>query len=65
LRVAFFCALREAFPAKVDFDWIDVPTEFNFQGIHFVIDDSQVVTGFHDKFANRGYSAILDFLKQG
>lgn len=60
-RVAYYCALREAFPAKSGLAWISVPNDFWHAGLRFDFDDS-ATTGFHDKLANRGASAILDYL---
>lgn len=61
-HVAYFCALREAFPDRKSLSWIEVPREFIHRGWSFGFDDDQAFTGFHDKFANRGFSAILDYL---
>jgi hypothetical protein len=61
-EVAYFSALREAHPEKKDLDFMmDGPGDFQYAGLRFHFDGSGT-TGFHDKYANRGSSAILDFL---
>ena len=56
-EVAYYCALREAFPNKKAFGFMGGGFEFVFAGLKFVPDDR-----FMDKYANRGPSAILDYL---
>jgi hypothetical protein len=55
--VAYYCALREAYPDKQTYDFLSGQFEFVFTGLKCVPDDR-----FSDKFANRGPSAILDYL---
>jgi Domain of unknown function (DUF4365) len=58
-RVAYFCALREAFPQKNTLWYFNPPqSSFEFAGLHFVASDR-----FRDKCASRGPSAILDDLE--
>lgn len=64
-ELAYFCALREAHPTKKDIDFMfGVPGDFEYAGLRFHYDDNHARTGFHDKYANRGSSAILDYLVQ-
>jgi hypothetical protein len=52
--------LREAYPEKKYF--LNGPGEFQYGGLRFHFDESAHVTGFGEKYANRGDSAILDYL---
>jgi hypothetical protein len=56
-EVAYYCALREAFPEKKSLGFVTGGFEFVFAGLKCVPDDR-----FLDKYANRGPSAILDYL---
>jgi hypothetical protein len=56
-RVAFYCAFREAFPAEKATNLFVDPTGFIFAGLEFKQPDM-----FYDKYANRGASALLDYL---
>ena len=58
-QVEYYCALREATPGKKDIEFIGGPGDFVFAGLkfHFPKEDF-----FGNKYANRGPSAILDYL---
>jgi len=56
-RVAFYCALREAFPAQKATNLFVDPTGFVFAGLEYKQPDM-----FYHKYANRGPSALLDYL---
>jgi hypothetical protein len=58
-EVAYYCALREANPDKKYFDFINGPGDFTFAGLKFSCPPEE---RFWDKYANRGPSAILDYL---
>jgi hypothetical protein len=60
--VAYLCALREAYPQKNGIECMNVLAGFEYGGVRFRFDDDNAPTGFLDKFANRGISAILDYL---
>jgi Domain of unknown function (DUF4365) len=54
---AYYCALREAYPERETYSFLSGHFDFVFAGLECVPDDK-----FLDKFANRGPSAILDYL---
>lgn len=56
-RVAFYCAFREAFPAEQSANVFVDPTGFTFAGLAYIQPEM-----FWDKYANRGPSALLDYL---
>ena len=56
-RVAFYCAFREAFPKEKSSNIFADPTGFTFSGLRYVQPDMH-----WDKYANRGPSALLDYL---
>jgi hypothetical protein len=56
-RVAFYCAFREAFPKEKSVNVFADPTGFTFAGLRYVQSDMH-----WDKYANRGPSALLDYL---
>lgn len=56
-RIAFYCAFREAFPAEKSINVFVDPSGFVFAGLKFKQPDM-----FWDKYANRGPSALLDYL---
>jgi hypothetical protein len=58
-EVAYYCALRETFPNKKSLDFLNGPGDFVFAGLRFVATEDD---GFPNIYANRGVSAILDFL---
>jgi|SRR5581483_1254924 len=58
-HVAYYCALREANPGKRDIEFLNGPGEFTFAGLRFAAEEQD---RFWDRFANRGPSAILDYL---
>lgn len=58
-HVAYYCALREANPRKRDVEFVDGPGGFLFAGLGF---RCPADVSFPDKYANRGPSAILDYL---
>jgi hypothetical protein len=58
--VAFYCALREAYPQKRSFDFMVGAGDFTFAGLRFSCPSD---TSFENKYANRGPSAILDYLE--
>ncbi|HKQ03859.1 MAG TPA: DUF4365 domain-containing protein [Blastocatellia bacterium] len=60
LRVAYYCALREANPEKKYIDFMGGPGDFTFAGLKFSCPPE---ARFWDKYANRGASAILDYLE--
>lgn len=55
--VAYYCALREAYPDKQSYGFMSGQFDFVFAGLKCAPDGR-----FLDKFANRGPSAILDYL---
>lgn len=57
-RVAFYCAFREAHPAHNSAGVAIDPSGFTFSGLRYTQPDR-----FWDKYANRGPSAILDYLE--
>lgn len=59
--VAYYCALREAHPSRKAFSFMSDPGEFQHSGLRF---DHDAIDpgGLMDKFANRGSSALLDYL---
>jgi len=58
-HLAYYCALREANPTKQSLDFLCGPGDFRFADLRF----DGIDTGrFANKYANRGPSAILDFL---
>ncbi len=59
-HVAYYCALRESHPGKGYWDFLNGPGEFEFAGLKFTPPTS---SNFSDKYANRGPSAILDYLE--
>jgi hypothetical protein len=58
-HVAYYCALREANPSKGYWDFMNGPGDFVFAGLKFTPPEH---SNFSDKYANRGPSAILDYL---
>jgi len=56
-HVAFYCGFREAFPAEKSTNLFVDPTGFVFAGLEYSQPDM-----FWDKYANRGPSALLDYL---
>jgi hypothetical protein len=56
-RVAFYCAFRETFPEEKSANVVADPTGFTFAGLRYVQPDR-----YWDKYANRGPSALLDYL---
>jgi len=58
--VAYYCALRENFPAKKSLDFVFGPGDFIYANLKFVSPESE---SFVNKYANRGPSAILDYLE--
>jgi hypothetical protein len=58
-EVAYYCALRVANPTKRYFDFLEGPGKFEFEGLRF---DCPPDVLFSNKYANRGPSAILDYL---
>lgn len=58
-HVAYYCALREAHPTKPSLSFIVGPGDFRFAGLRFHEDPSR---SFMNTYANRGPSAILDYL---
>jgi hypothetical protein len=59
-HVAYYCALREANPGKGYWDFLNGPGDFVFAGLKFTPPKNW---NFSDKYANRGPSAILDYLE--
>jgi len=57
--VAYYCALRESDPEKKYIDFMAGPGGFTFAGLKF---NCPPEVGFWNKYANRGASAILDYL---
>ena len=57
--VSYYCALREANPDKKDVSFIGGPGDFTFAGLKFGYPKDG---SFMNKWANRGSSAILDYL---
>ena len=58
-HIAYYCALREKHPTKRCLDFIFGPGDFRFAGLRFQEPDEW---NFSDKYANKGPSAILDYL---
>lgn len=58
-QVAYYCALRQANPGKQDIHFVGGAGDFVFAGLRFECPPSVF---FGDKYANRGPSAILDYL---
>lgn len=58
-EVAYYCALRQANPGKGAMQFIEGPGDFVFAGLRF---DCPADLSFGNKYANRGPSAILDYL---
>ena len=58
-HVAYYCALREKHPKKQSLDFLFGPGDFCFAGLKF---EEPTHWNFADKYANRGPSAILDYL---
>lgn len=56
-RVAYYCAFREAHPEHNSGDVTVDPSAFTFAGLRYRQPDR-----FWDKYANRGPSALLDYL---
>jgi len=56
-RVAYYCAFREAFPEHHSSNFCIDPRDFIFAGLKYLKPDSHA-----DKYANRGPSALLDYL---
>ena len=56
-RVAFYCAFREAFSQEKSTNLFANPSGFIFAGLTYIQPDM-----FYDKYANRGPSALLDYL---
>lgn len=56
-RVAFYCAFREKFPYEKGDNLFADPTGLVFAGLRYLQPDM-----FWDKYANRGPSALLDYL---
>lgn len=59
-NVAYYCALREANPDKDYWAFLEGPGDFVFAGMKF---EPPKNCNFSDKYANRGPSAILDYLE--
>lgn len=57
-RVAYYCAFREAHPEHNSGDVTVDPSSFTFAGLRYRQPDM-----FWDKYANRGPSALLDYLE--
>ncbi|MBW8315387.1 MAG: DUF4365 domain-containing protein [Thiobacillus sp.] len=57
-RVAYYCAFREAYPEHNSADVTVDPSMFIFAGLRYRQPDM-----FWDKYANRGPSALLDYLE--
>lgn len=58
-EVAYYCALREKHPDKKCLEFMNGPGDFQFSGMRF---RGPEPGRFGDKYANRGPSAILDYL---
>ena len=58
-HVAYYCALRENNSGKASLDFLFGPGDFRFAGLRFC---EPTDCNFADKYANRGPSAILDYL---
>ena len=58
-HVAYYCQLRELNPEKKEFAFVQGPGELVFAGLRFDYPDR---LSFANKYANRGPSAILDYL---
>jgi hypothetical protein len=56
-RVAYYCAFREAHPEHRSADVFVDPSEFTYAGLRYRQPEM-----FWDKYANRGPSALLDYL---
>lgn len=56
--LAYYCALREHFPDKQDMSACMMSTEFKYGGFRVAYGDFDLLS----KYANRGPSAVLDFL---
>ncbi|MBM7115702.1 DUF4365 domain-containing protein [Archangium primigenium] len=56
-RVAYYCAFREAHPEEKSANFFADPKDFKFAGLRYVQPDRP-----WDKYANRGPSALLDYL---
>jgi hypothetical protein len=56
-RVAYYCAFREAHPEHRSLDVFVDPSAFTYAGLKYQQPDM-----FWDKYANRGPSALLDYL---
>lgn len=59
-HVAYYCALREKYSQKKYIDFINGAGDFCFGGLKFEV---PLDYDFSNAYANRGPSAILDFLK--
>ena len=57
-RVAYYCAFREAHPEHSSVDVTVDPSAFIYAGLRYRQPDM-----FWDKYANRGPSALLDYLE--
>jgi hypothetical protein len=57
-RVAYYCAFRETFPAEHSANVFADPKDFTFAGLRYVQPDRH-----WDRYANRGPSALLDYLE--
>jgi hypothetical protein len=57
-RVAYYCAFREAFPRETSVNVFTDPGSFTFACLRYVQPEM-----FWDKYANRGPSALLDYLE--
>lgn len=56
-RVSYYCAYRETFPETNSSDPFSDPGGFEFAGLRYVQPDM-----YWDKYANRGPSALLDYV---
>lgn len=56
-EVAYYCAFREAYPEMNSSDLMTNPGDFIFAGLRYIQPDRH-----WDKYANRGPSALLDYL---
>ncbi|KIG19281.1 Mobile element protein [Enhygromyxa salina] len=59
-HVAFYCALREHCPQRSTYSFIGGPGDFRFGGLRFDFPDDW--SGFANKMANQGPSAIIQWL---
>jgi hypothetical protein len=59
-RVAYYCAFREKFPAEHSSNIFADPSDFTYAGRRYIQPKMH-----WDKYANRGPSALLDYLVFG